>query len=160
MTQKNLPDDHHAVRYVPWGKLEKDRHDMPTGRPLFSAFQLREDEDGLSVTWLEYFRGDPEQRVVRAVQAIRASNLKPSSKSGFAIGVVQSIKSDCLGRKHKIRIVHAPVKDNFAHSELRQFPRDDAELLEILARSSWSKVVLNKEITPGERKAPDAPETD
>lgn len=157
MKGQNLPDEHHVIRVVPYGKLETDGNGEPTGRLLFSAFQRKEDDEGLSVTWLEYFPGDRPQQIERAVQAIRASNFKPGRKSAFAIGGVGPIKQQCLANKRKIRIIHEPVDDNKAHAELRQFPRDNVPLLEALAASTWAEVVFNAHIAMGKAPAPDEP---
>lgn len=157
MKGQNLPDEHHVIRVVPYGKLEKDEHGEPTGCLIFSAFQRRETEDGLSVTWLEYFAGERSEKIVRAVHAIRASNFKPGGKSAFAIGGVGPIKQTCVDKGHKIRIIHAPEDDNKAHAELRQLPRDDVALLEALACVTWAEVVFNSAVAQGEAAAPDQP---
>jgi hypothetical protein len=155
MKGQNLPDEHHVIRVVPYSKLDKDADGKPTGLLLFSAFQRKRDEEGLSVTWLEYFAGNRPQKIQRAVHAIRASDFKPGGQSAFAIGGVGPIKQKCLDRNHKIRIIHQPEDDNKAHAELRQFPRDDIALLEELATSTWAEVVLNADIPKGEAPAPD-----
>ncbi|MGO9485155.1 MAG: hypothetical protein ACLPX9_11310 [Rhodomicrobium sp.] len=142
MKGQKIPPEHHVVRYVPWSKLRKDENDNVLG-VLGEAFKLRPDEKSLSTTWLEYFAGDRSTQVTAAVKAIRASNLKPGGKSGFAIGNVESVASACADRKHKIRVIHEPEDDNEAHTSVRRFPRDDPELLELLAAGAWSYLVLN-----------------
>lgn len=159
MKGQNLPDEHHVIRVVPFSKLETDEDGRATGRLLFSAFQRRENEDSLSVTWLEYFAGDRSEMIVRAAQAIRASNFKPGGKSAFAIGGVKQIKHTCAEKGHRIRIIHAPEDDNKAHAELRQFPRDDVALREALAATIWAEVVFNSAIPKGAAPAPDQPES-
>ena len=157
MKSQNLPDEHHVVRYVPHSRLDRDpSNDAPRGL-LFTAFQRKEDEEGLSVTWMEYFSGDRKNQIHASVKAIRASNITVGAKSGFAIGKVAAIKKTCQEFKSKIRIIHFPELDNKAHSELRQFPRDDQTLLERLATESWSELILNREVPVGEEAAPDHP---
>ncbi len=153
MKGQNLKPDHHIVRYVPFGKLRKDENDNPIGIN-HNAFQLRPDEAGLSVTWLEYFAGDRSSQVRNAVLAIRASEMRPTTKSGFAIGNVNAIVDACRQRQHKIRVIHWPEDDNKAHAEIRQLPRDDTPLLEQLAASAWSELVLNASIEPITAQAP------
>ena len=154
MKGQSLPAEHHVIRYVPYSKLDKDADDNPVGI-LFSAFQRKPGEEGLSVTWMEYFAGSREDQVVGAVQAIRASNIKPGGKSGFAIGNVGAVKAACADRKHKIRIIHWPEDDNKAHAELRQFPTEDRQLLDRLAAEVWAELVLNASIAKGEKAAPE-----
>ena len=151
---QKLPDDHHVVRYVPFSRLDTDADGKVIGL-LFSAFQRKDTENGLSVTWLEYFAGDHQARIVAAAQAIRASAMTVGKKSGFAVGGVGPIKAQCLDRGHKIRVIHSPEDDNKAHAELRQYPIDDRELLERLATGVWSELKLNVDIPDGKVPAPD-----
>jgi hypothetical protein len=155
MKGRNLPEAHHVVRLVSYARLEKDNSGNAIGLQ-FSAFQRKENEEGLSVTWMEYFGGDRKQQIASTVKAIRAS-LTVGKKSGFAIGNVGEVKAACASRKHKIRIIHWPEDSNLAHAELRQFPRDDQTLLEQLATSTWSELVLDSAIPPGALPAPDEP---
>ncbi|KAB2849974.1 MAG: hypothetical protein F9K44_06295 [Hyphomicrobiaceae bacterium] len=157
MKGQKIPPEHHVVRYVPWGKLRKDENDNVLG-VLGEAFRLRPNESALSTTWLEYFAGNRSTRVTAAIKAIRASNLKPGGKSGFAVGNVAAITTTCANRHHKIRIVHEPENDNQAHTSVRRFPREDPELLELLAIGAWSELALNTNVAPGAKRAPDEPE--
>jgi len=156
MKGQNLPPEHHVVRVVPFGKLRLDENNTVIG-VNYTAFERRADEDGLSITWMEYFSGNRSEQIVATVRAIRASNFKPSPKSGFAIGQVQNIADACRERKHKIRIIHWPEDDNHAHAEIRQLPRDDLDLLELLASNTWSELVLNANIPPDAESAPPQP---
>jgi hypothetical protein len=144
-----LEADHHCVRYVPWARLRKDEEDNVIG-VLGAAFRLRDDEDYLSATWAEFFPGDHEARICASVRAIRASKINVTARSGFAVGVVAAIKDVCLSdrKQHRIRIIHEAADDNPAHTALRGWPRDNDELLELLAEEAWSATVLNAVILP------------
>lgn len=143
-----LPADHHVVRYVPWARLRKTEDDVVIG-VLGMAFKLRENEDYLSATWME-FAQEPTRRanLEGAVKIIRASNIDVRPKSGFAIGNVGKVKDICLAdaRRHKIRTIHQREDDNEAHVALRGWPQDNDDLLELVAEEPWSEVVLNTEI--------------
>lgn len=156
MKGQNLKPEHHVVRYIQFGKLRTDADGNVVGIN-YDAFLRRPNDDGLSVTWLEYFAGERALQIASAVHAIRASNMNPRPKSGFAIGNVAAIKGACESRQHKIRIIHWPEDDNKAHAEIRQLPRDDTVLLEQLAAGAWSELVLNVSIEPisAEVPAPD-----
>ena len=156
MKGQNLPPDDHVVRVVPFKKLRRDEDDNVLGISHV-AFERRLGEEELSVTWLEYFAGNRSEMLNAAVQALRASEYKPTPKSGFAIGQVGAIKATCEQYSAKIRIIHAPMDDNKAHSEVRQLPRDNVALLEALAASSWSELVMNADIPPGQKSAADEP---
>src|SRR5271169_6779329 len=89
---KNLPDEDHVIRYVPWTRLLKDEDENVIGF-LPQAFQLRADEDYLSVNWLQYYDGDREAQIRLSVWAIRSTFEKSlGAKSAFAIGNVAKVK--------------------------------------------------------------------
>ena len=52
---RNLPDEHHVIRNVSWRRLRRDEDDNVLGF-LPQAFQLRADEEYLSVNWLNTTR--------------------------------------------------------------------------------------------------------
>src|SRR4051812_26600343 len=108
-----LPADDHCVRYVPWSRLRKDEDDNVIG-VLGAAFRLRDEEDYLSATWAEFFPGDYDSRIAAAVRGVRASKIKVTPRSGFAIGVVSAIKETCLNdpRQHRVRVIHEAEDDN------------------------------------------------
>jgi hypothetical protein len=143
-----LPDKDHVVRYVPWARLRKDEDNNVIGL-LGAAFRLREGEEYLSATWVEFFEGEREENLGCAVRAIRASDIDVRPQSGFAVGNVALIKARCLADKNrlKIRIIHEKADDNPAHAALRLWPRDNELLLELLAETDWAETILNKKIS-------------
>lgn len=147
MTITYIPSDHHVVRYVPWARLRKDENSVVIG-VVGAAFRLRDDENYLSATWLEFFSGSRKERIESVVKTVRASKIDVRPLSGFAIGQVERIKSRCLAdrKKYKIRIIHEEEDDNPAHTALRQWPRDNDDLLDLLAADEWGETVLNKNI--------------
>jgi hypothetical protein len=46
-------------------------------------------------------------------------------------------------RRHKIRAIHGAEPDNAAHAALRGWPRDNDDLLNLLAEEVWRDAVLN-----------------
>jgi hypothetical protein len=142
-----VPPENQLVRYVPWARLRRDENDNVVG-VLGAAFRLRQDEDYLSATWLEFFPGSRDDSIKGAVGAIRNSDMKVTPKSGFAIGNVGRVGDACRANhpSYKIRFVHEPEDDNKAHVACRGWPRDDDALLNLLAEDAWSETVLNKDI--------------
>jgi hypothetical protein len=150
MALQYLPHEHHVVRYVPWARLRKDEDYNVLG-VIGKAFELRDDEEYLSATWAEYFElGSHEQCILAAVKAIRGSKIEVRPRSGFAIGKVDDIKSVCFAdsKQYKIRVIHEREDDNFAHAALRRWPRDNDDLLDLIAEEAWGTVVLNQDV-PG-----------
>ena len=98
-----LPDEDHAVRYVPWARLRKTEDDVVIG-VIGAAFKLRAGEDYLSATWLEYFKQATRQENIKsAVKAIRKSNIDVRPKSGFAIG------DECGGHGTGLAVASGPT---------------------------------------------------
>jgi hypothetical protein len=143
---KNLPDEDEVIRYVPWTRLRKDEDENVLGF-LPHAFQLRPDEDYLSINWLQYHDGDRETQIRLSVWAIRDTFEKPlGAKSAFAIGNVAQIKKTCQACGSRVRVVHEPEPNNPGHSAIRQLPRDDLTLLEALASDAFTERVNNIDI--------------
>ncbi|MFZ0590093.1 MAG: hypothetical protein WAM39_06405 [Bryobacteraceae bacterium] len=143
---KNLPDEDHVMRYVPWTRLLKDEDENVLGF-LPQAFQLRPEEDYLSVNWLQYYDGNRDTQIRLSVWAIRDTFEKPlGAKSAFAIGNVAQVKKIFQACGSRVRIVHEPVPKNPGHSGIRQLPRDDLTLLEALASDAFTERVNNIDI--------------
>jgi len=70
-------------------------------------------------------------------------------------GMMREITATCAERGHSIRIIHEPEDDNKAHAAVRRMPRDDEELVELLAAESWCELILNAKIPDGAERAPD-----
>src|SRR5271155_3214568 len=118
---KNLPDEDHVIRYVPWGRLRKDEDDNVLGF-LPQAFQLRREEDYLSVNWAEYYDGDRETQIRLSVWAMRDS-FDVGTKSAFAIGNVAQVKKTCQAFGSRVRVIHEPdLPKNPGHSAIRRLP--------------------------------------
>lgn len=131
MSQNNVPDADHIVRYVGWNNVARDADENVTGI-LAEAFRRKPDQEGLSVNWLERADVPAADKLKKTVELLTAG-LNVGKKARVAIANVAVFKSVCSRRNAKIRIVHIPEDGNEPHSEIRQFPRDDDELLELLA---------------------------
>lgn len=136
MTAAKLPPDNHVVRYVPKRLLRKDEDGNVLG-VLPQAFEHRENESYLSVTWLEHFIPEYEQALIEATAAIRRQlTVKP--KDGFTTGRVGQICDICEPFDVKVRILHDPVPPkNMGHSALRGLKSGSLELLEMLAADAF-----------------------
>lgn len=132
MTTPNLPDEDHIVRYVPWTRVAKDADDNVLGI-LPEAFQRREDEDGLSVNWLERVGASDMAAALQATVSLIGNTMKVGKKARLTVSNVHKFKDICAQRGQQVRIIHAPEEGNEPHSEVRRIPRDDLRLLEDLA---------------------------
>ena len=140
-----VPPDDQLARAVPWTRLRRDEDDNVIGVQA-ATFRLRKDEAYLSAAWLEYFDGSRQERIVSLVTEFRRSNMKPTVKSGFALGQNERIKDACAARNHRVRVIHEPTEDNVAHVAVRRWPVEDDLLCEQMAREVWSELIMNRDI--------------
>ena len=120
MTNSPLPDADHFSRYC-------KAIDVQDGEPLSTAFQLRGNEDHLSVNWLEYF-GEVDQQ--EAVELVRETFLRKSYQlkvnGRFAVLNVGAAKQTI--RDHTrltLRIQNMPVSDDESHSGILGYKPED-----------------------------------
>ncbi len=143
MSQINVPDESDLLRHVPWAKLRKDGEENVVG-VLYSAFQLRDDESGLSVTWLDYFTGTDEEKFHASVAEFSKS-YKPSPKSAFALCNAGKIRALTAKSSNNIRIITVDDDNNLAHAEIRRL-NQEMELLELLATEGVSSFVQKSQL--------------
>lgn len=140
-----LTDGDTLLRHVTWAKLRKDEDDNVLGT-LGTAFKLREDEEYLSATWCEFFVGSPTEQLKCAADSFRSTGFACSKKSRFALASVKNVTTFMHAEKRRVRIIHEPDEPNLAHAALRNWPDDDAHLLERLAEEVWATTASLEDI--------------
>lgn len=132
-----LPQDDHIVRYAKKRVLIRDDDENVVG--VFpAAFELRDGETYLSVTWLEFFSREYGQGLIEAAGAIRRQ-LTVRPRDGFTTGPVSAAREMCDRCNVRVRILHEPVlPENEGHSAWRGLPRDNSDLLDLLATEAFS----------------------
>jgi len=141
-----IPDKDHVMRHVSYKRLLKDEDGNAIGGFLPQAFELKEGEKGLSVNWLEYF-GDTYQENIEASARKFRDTRDVRKSSAFGIGIVKNIQDVCA--KHganKVRVVLDEEDDNKSHSIIIRLPRNDLDLLQSLAVTSFTDCVFDSEI--------------
>ena len=140
-----LAEKDHVMRHVSYKRLEKDENGEPIGI-LPEAFELREDEKGISVNWLEYFKGTHQDNIVSSVKKFRATR-KIGKTSGYGIGVVGKLQDVCA--KHganKVRVLLDEEPNNKSHSIIIRMPKDNLDILQAIAQEVFIDFVLDKDI--------------
>jgi hypothetical protein len=143
-----LPDADEVTRWIKPKLLGRDDDDNvivdQVGRPVFvfpAAFELRDDEESLSVTWLQHFGADRSQHLPQAADAFRktTTSKKLQAQSAFAIATVASIKE--AGGRHdlKLRILEDPISGNTGHSEIRRYPHEMSAFQTVLAEETFAE---------------------
>ena len=119
------------MRYVPPARLRRDEDGNVLGI-LPVAFAHRNDEDFLSVNWLEHFKKDKASNLRDCVDAQRAT-LKVGKNCVYAVAVVDKVKLVCIKKQKPVRIVYQPTKGNMAHSALHVQHNEDLIVRSVLA---------------------------
>src|ERR1700728_2846656 len=117
MKGDDLPSSDHVLRQCRQGDLKYD----PDGtiRGVFPD-ALQPDEDGISVTWLEFFEGSPSEQLTAARAAMnRGRRLRVSNRlARLNVGYVLSVG---ISLRRSVSVVHDPIeapaeKENLGHS--------------------------------------------
>ena len=93
----SLPGQDHIMRYVPPARLRRDEDGNVLGI-LPQAFAHRNDEDFLSVNWLEHFKKDKASNLRDCVDAQRAT-LNVGKNCVYAVAMVDKVKLVCVKAK-------------------------------------------------------------
>lgn len=137
MATPTLPLADHVVRYVRARLLRRDDDGNVIG-VLPQAFEHREGEAYLSVTWLEHFDTDYEAGLIGAAAAIRRQ-LTVKKRDGFTVGCVGVVRELCDGFSLTVRLLHEPKpKRNTGYSAWRGMRRAELELLDLLAADAFT----------------------
>lgn len=141
-----LPDDNHVMRHAPYKKLLKDEDGNAIGGFFPEAFELRENENGLSVNWLEYFAGTHQENIEASVRKFREirSIGKTSAFGISSVDDIQKISSEYGA--NKVRVVLEEEDDNMSHSVIIRLPRDNIGLRQALAVSAFVGCVFDSDI--------------
>ena len=124
MTGDELPDNGHVVRYVKPSLVEDETVDG-------SAFLLRVGETGLSVNWLEAFKGNSRQHQLSEVR--RLFRLELARNGRFATLNVEETKQRVSEDAEEIGIFAAPLEPTDAfeadpsHAEITGLPPGDSD---------------------------------
>ena len=128
---------------MPPARLRRDEDGNVLGI-LAEAFAHRNNEDYLSVNWLEHFKKDKASNLRDCVDAQRAT-LKVGKNCVYAVAMVDKVKLVCVKKQKPVRIVYHPTKGNAAHSALYVQHNEDLNVLSDLV------IEFEKEIHPNSK---------
>ena len=111
MRNEPLPDEHHVARYCKPSSVED-------GLPSAEAFTLKQDEEYLSVNWLEYFNApDLTAAVERVREAFRNKSYQVRRNARFAVLNVEAAKRAVHKATESMpAIKHLPTRDDPSHT--------------------------------------------
>lgn len=142
-----IPDDHLLTRWIRRKFLARDDENNvivdEVGNPkhIFpQAFCLRDGEDALSLTDVDFFDGDAVQKRWAAVEAVRLSQAsqKLSDSDAFCFSSCGQVIACCKSHGSKVRVIEDPVDGNDAHCLVASYPDGLGMLQEELATLTFS----------------------
>lgn len=136
-----LPDDASLLMLCGKTKLTTGE-DGAFRNPTAAAFRI--DEDGLSVTWLEYFKEPPPQ-IEQAAQGIKSA-LDPRPSGALACTTVARVLELADKSGLDVTVKHDPQPGNCGHSLIQGWPTDELSLLTL--SFAFNHGIWNKDI-PG-----------
>ena len=128
MTDENIPDEHHVVRYAKPTSIRSD------GRVDGSEFRLRPhrpDDTGLSVNWIECFSDYSKDGQLAEVR--RRSRLQMKARGRLAELNVGITKRHVSSELEDLRFIHNPLdaEGEFiadpSHSQIEGLPPGDSD---------------------------------
>lgn len=128
MQGDDLPEDDRVSRYCKPSSIDD-------GMLLPAAFEIRKNEDHLSVNWIEYF-GEPSLPVAvgKIRNALRDKNyqIKPSGR--FAMVPVRDVVETAPGATgQRLRVKHMPEPKDESHSGIFGYTAADYDIAATLA---------------------------
>lgn len=137
MRNEVIPDQHHIARYIPYTRTRRHSETDEIIGILGSALQLKENEDYLSVSWIEFYVGDWQEQFQSAANGM-ASRQTIGPKGAIAWASVRDFHKICVSKQQRVRIIHLDDDAlNPGHSAVRRMPRDDQDLLDLLASEAF-----------------------
>ncbi len=129
MSGDPVPDQDNISRYCKPKTLGKD------GRPSRTSFMLRQDEDYLSVNWLEYF-GDIGQEA-QLDQIRRHITLSLAATGKFAIlNVGRTLERvHTNSDKQNVAVLHEPTPEDRSHSGIHGYSYEDDLVADLIAEA-------------------------
>jgi hypothetical protein len=105
---------------------------------------LRVDEDGISVTWVEYFE-EPPPAIQSAATELKKSR-KPTKSGALARARVSRIVEVAQKLKRTFDVDHTPIDDNDAHASITGCP--DSQPVKLALTRAFREFTPNKDV-PG-----------
>lgn len=125
-----LPTVDHISRYCKASTCAED------GRVTGAAFQLRQNEEYLSVNWLEYSQLRNRQEEIQEIRRILGSKLTLAQSARIAVmNVGQTISFVHAGSPdgRSLQVLHDPEEGDPSHSGIYNLPYDDILIAELIA---------------------------
>lgn len=131
MKKDAIPDNDHVSRYVKYTHIAKN------GRVLGKAFRLRENENSLSVNWLEFFDlRDKKAEVQKIREAFADKGRGVGTKAKFVVlnvGEMREYVQQESDDNRILSVLHDPQDNDLSHSGIYNMRHDDPIIGDLIA---------------------------
>ena len=141
MSGTKLHENHRVVRQINPARQIRDDRNVLIGF-LHSAFELRDNEDYLSVAWCEYFEGNANSQREEATRQLRNARSDKKTTVYWTASIAEIRKAMS---HHGFRALHEPVGEFTSHTALRRWPRETG-LLDQLAADALAEIHISEDI--------------
>ncbi len=125
-----LPQQDHVSRYCKGTACTED------GQVTGAAFQLRQNEEYLSVNWLEYLQQPHREEEIREIRRILSSKLALGHSARIAVlnvgQTISFVRAESPDGRN-LRILHDPKQNDPSHSGIYDLRHDDDLIAELMA---------------------------
>jgi hypothetical protein len=132
MKGDTIPDQDHVAR------LCFPKH-IPEGQIQATAFMVREDEESLSVNWLEFLNCSCRENEITALRDIyNATFNRVGTRAMIAVLNVGEVREKVLKESsdgRNLEILHDPIADDPSHSGIYNLQYNDEEIAELILES-------------------------
>ena len=131
-----VPDSDHVARYCKASTVED-------GEVQATAFMLRDDEEYLSVNWLENLNCSDRRSEIRALQGLYSRKLNVGTAARIAILNVGTFRAKVANESpdmRQLRVLHEPIiPEGPSHAGIYDISSDDEIIAELIAQTVLEK---------------------
>lgn len=124
MKGDRVPDSDHISRYCRGSSVESN------GTINRMAFRIRNEEEYLSVNWLEFLKKPSREEEIDEIQNVLRKKLTLGSRSRIAVANVGSL-IDHIRAERILKVQHEPEPEDQSHSGIFGYGIDD-DLIELM----------------------------
>ena len=114
------------------------------GLPMASAFQMREGEEALSVSWLEFWNASSPASAIDQARSLMGRNFALKVDGRFArLNVGRTMQAVHDATRRRVRIEHLPTDEDPAHAGISGYSADDLDVAQAIA-----EIVAREDVYP------------
>ena len=137
MKGEKIPDQNHIARFCRPLQVHEEQIQA-------TAFMLREDEECLSVNWLEFLNCSSRENEITKIRTIYSETFTVGARAKIAVLNVGDVHEKVLTESpdgRNLDVLHDPAMNDPSHSGIYNLKQDDeliAELILETVRESYS----------------------